>query len=283
MFCMCNHVVTKLWLYWQRHIHTYVQLPVVGDMCLLPSNLCLCILCTLQRKDSKSTENTHDESATSTEASVSQHLTSHGMRSIASDGMEAANLQNSNFTSSNGANDSSCDQQHCSMEHMSLKNSNNYLVQKDAAASPNHMPLVTLSIEFVSTAKHTTGLLKAQQSTEESSSYSAELSSSQKIEEAKQQHQGICSKDTHEEELNKHHNDVTKDRDAFQQYLVKKHLNHLTKGSKEQTITKQLHFCLFMHTDLDVLDDKNKFICNQCTAKKRRKHRNLCVYAFNIH
>ena len=281
MFCMCNQVVTKLWLYWQRHIHTYMQSPVVGDICLLPRNLCLCILCTLQRKDSKSTENTHDESATSTEASVTQNLTSYGMQSIASDGMEAENLHNSNFTNSNGASDSSCDQQHCSVEHMSLKNSN--LVQKVAAASPNHMPLVTLTIKIASTAKHTTGLLKAQQSTEESSSYSAELSSSQTIEEITQQHQGICSKDTHEEELGKHHNAVTKDRDAFQQYLVKKHLNHLTKGSKEQTITKQLHFCLFMHTDLDVLDEKNKFICNQCTAKKRRKHRNLCVYAFNIH
>ena len=183
--------------------------------------------------------------------------------------MEAANLQNLDFTNSNGASASSSNQQHSSMECMSLQNSNS--VQQNTATSPKQMSSF-LSTGTANTSKYTTDL-KTQQSTEESNSYSAELSTSQSTEEIKQQHhQGGCRNDTHAEESDNYCNTVTKDREAFQQYLIQKQLHHLTKENKKQTIKKKadLQLCLFMHTDLDVLDENNKFICRECTAKKQR-------------
>ena len=237
-----------------------------------PTHCFLTFYACLQRKDSKSVENPHDGSATSCEVSVQQNSITHGTQSIASDGMEAVDLQNSDFTSSYGASANSSDQQYPSMECISLKNSN--LVQQNATTSPKYKPLPCSSTGTAITSKYTIGL-KAQQSTEESS---AELSTSQSTEDTKQQHQqGICKNNTQEEELGNCHNTVTKDREAFQQYLVQKQLNHLTKENRKQTIENDLQHCLFMHTDLDVLDENNKFICHKCTARKQRMH-NLATY-----
>lgn len=181
--------------------------------------------------------------------------------------MKAGDLQNSSFATSNGASASSSDQQHNSVEYYVFLQSSNS-VQQNAAASSKHMPSAALSTGTASASKIVTGL-KAQQSTEKSSSYSAEFSNFQRTEELKQQHQGVCGEDTDEEDLGKYRNAVTKDRDTFQQYLVKKQLNHLMKGNREQVMNKDLHPCLLMHTDLDVLDE-DKFICHSCTAKKQR-------------
>ena len=195
--------------------------------------------------------------------------------------MKAAHLQNSDFTKSNGASASSSDQQYPSVEGISLKNSNSVQQNTEIAILPKHMPLASSSTGTASASKYTTGL-KAQQSTEESSSYSAELSTSQSTdhEEIEQQHQqGICRKYTHKEDMGNYHNTVTKDREAFQQYLVQKQLNHLTKGNSKQATKKDLQLCLFMHTDLDVLDENNKFICQKCTSRKQRMH-NVASYNY---
>ena len=221
----------------------------------------------------------HNGSATNAEASVPQNSICHGTQSTVSDGMEAADLQNSSFATSNGASAGSSDQQHNSVEYYVFLQSSNS-VQQNAAASSKHMPSAAMSTGTASTSKNVTGL-KAQQSTEKSSSYSAEFSNFQRTEELKQQHQGVCGEDTDEEDLGKYCNAVTKDRDTFQQYLVKKQLNHLMKGNKEQVMNKDLHHCLLMHTDLDVLDEDNKFICQSCTAKKQRMFLYIHSYACN--
>ena len=53
----------------------------------------------------------------------------------------------------------------------------------------------------------------------------------------------------------------------FQQYLTEKGLNHQPNGKLVKTT--DLEFCLSMYTDLDVLDEDNKFICKPCTAQKQ--------------
>ena len=59
---------------------------------------------------------------------------------------------------------------------------------------------------------------------------------------------------------------VTK-KNYFQQYLIEKGLNHQPNGV--QVKATDLQFCLSMYTDLDVLDEDNKFICKACTAQKQ--------------
>ena len=53
----------------------------------------------------------------------------------------------------------------------------------------------------------------------------------------------------------------------FQKYLIKKGLNHQPMGGHKET--NDLQRCLSSYTDLDVLDEDNKFICKTCTAKKQ--------------
>ena len=65
-------------------------------------------------------------------------------------------------------------------------------------------------------------------------------------------------------------NNLATDSNAFQQYLVQKQLNHLAKADRNDTVINSLQHCLFMHTDLDVLDKDNLFNCHKCAAKKQR-------------
>ena len=104
-------------------------------------------------------------------------------------------------------------------------------------------------------------------------SYSPQLSSFQKTEEIKQQYKGILSIDVqHEKGLDKYcsNNNLATDSNAFQQYLIQKKLNHLAKADRNDTANDSLQHCLFMHTDLDVLDKDNLFNCHKCAAKKQR-------------
>lgn len=74
--------------------------------------------------------------------------------------------------------------------------------------------------------------------------------------------------DTKDEHTDKERNTkiITK-KGYFQQYLTEKGLNHQSNGKLVKTT--DLEFCLSMYTDLDVLDEYNKFICKPCTAQKQ--------------
>ena len=102
--------------------------------------------------------------------------------------------------------------------------------------------------------------------TEEISSDPAELSVSQK---AKQEHQKA------EADIEKHF--ITHNKNKFQEYLIKKGLNHQPKGKRVET--SDLQFCLSMYTDLDVLDEDNKFICQACTKQNQCMFINYYMYA----
>ena len=118
--------------------------------------------------------------------------------------------------------------------------------------------------------------LNAQQSVEENDrSPSAQHSSFQRTKEVKQ---GVFHKDAHEEGLDKCHSSrsVTKDKDAFQQFLIQKGLNHLTEANRKHAANYDLQLSLFIHTDLDVLDDENKFICHSCSTRKQRTYVKFC-------
>lgn len=60
---------------------------------------------------------------------------------------------------------------------------------------------------------------------------------------------------------------ITHDNNSFQEFLIKKGLNHQTK---RRWVGKcDLELCLSMYTKLEVLDENNKFICKSCTAQKQ--------------
>ena len=60
---------------------------------------------------------------------------------------------------------------------------------------------------------------------------------------------------------------VTNYKNHFQEYLLKKGLNYQPMGGHNET--NDLQRCLSSYTDLDVLDQDNKFICKACTEKKQ--------------
>ena len=86
--------------------------------------------------------------------------------------------------------------------------------------------------------------------------------------------QDVHHKNAHKEDLENcpsyaNFRSVAKDKDAFQQYLVQKGLNHLTEANKKHIAHYDLQRSLFEHTDFDVLDEENKFICRSCEKNQR--------------
>ena len=74
--------------------------------------------------------------------------------------------------------------------------------------------------------------------------------------------------DTKDEHTDKERNiKIITKKGYFQQYLIEKGLNHQPNGKLVKET--ELEFCLSMYTDLDVLDEDNKFICKACTAQKQ--------------
>ena len=69
----------------------------------------------------------------------------------------------------------------------------------------------------------------------------------------------------------------TKDKDAFQQYLIQNGFNHLTEANKKLIAHYDLQRSLFEHTDFDVLDKENKFICRSCCPKNQRMYVYTCI------
>ena len=65
---------------------------------------------------------------------------------------------------------------------------------------------------------------------------------------------------------------ITHNKDYFQECLIEKRLNYQFKPKMKQVETSDLQFSLSMYTDLDVLDEDNKFICEACTVQ------NQCMY-----
>ena len=60
---------------------------------------------------------------------------------------------------------------------------------------------------------------------------------------------------------------ITHDKDHFQEYLSKEGLHHQLRSKRTQHDMSDLELCLSLFTDLDVLDENNKFVCKACTAK----------------
>ena len=65
---------------------------------------------------------------------------------------------------------------------------------------------------------------------------------------------------------------IAHDNNVFQEHLKKNGYKHLYRHSTQMnTVRTDLEHCLLTFTDLDVLDEDNKFICKSCTEKKHRK------------
>ena len=88
--------------------------------------------------------------------------------------------------------------------------------------------------------------------------------------------QEIQCKDRDKESLEKSSYHITHEKSYFQQYLIEKGLNYQSQINSKWAETSNLENCLSMFTDLDVLDEDNKFICKACTAKKQ------CMYAYKL-
>ena len=61
---------------------------------------------------------------------------------------------------------------------------------------------------------------------------------------------------------------ITHDKDHFQEYLSEEGLHHQLKSKRRQHDMNDLQLCLSLFTDLDVLDENNKFVCKACTAEE---------------
>ena len=79
-------------------------------------------------------------------------------------------------------------------------------------------------------------------------------------------------KDRDKESLEKSGYHITHEKSYFQQYLIEKRLNYQSQIDTKWAETSDLENCLSMYTDLDVLDEDNKFICRACTAQKQRMY-----------
>ena len=62
---------------------------------------------------------------------------------------------------------------------------------------------------------------------------------------------------------------TTHNRNAFQQYLKGNDFHYQAAETKVSPSKFSLESCLAMHTNLDVLDEDNKFICQRCTEEKQ--------------
>ena len=71
---------------------------------------------------------------------------------------------------------------------------------------------------------------------------------------------------------------ITHKKNEFQKYLIKKRLNYQSKGKQEEGTDLQI--CLSAYTDLDVLDEDNKFICQACTRQNQCMFiiTTVCIY-----
>ena len=83
----------------------------------------------------------------------------------------------------------------------------------------------------------------------------------------KQEYRGAQYENIENQNIKNYKFRVTNCKNHFQEYLIKKGLNHQPMG--EQYETNDLQCCLSSYTDLDVLDEDNKFICKACTAQKQ--------------
>ena len=61
---------------------------------------------------------------------------------------------------------------------------------------------------------------------------------------------------------------ITHDKDHFQEYLSEEELHHQLESKRRQHDMSDLQLCLLLFTDVDVLDENNKFVCKACTAKE---------------
>ena len=69
------------------------------------------------------------------------------------------------------------------------------------------------------------------------------------------------------ENFQRHNYLITHDKDHFQEYLSKEGLHHQLKSKRIQHDMSDLQLCLSLFTDLDVLDENNKFVCKACTSE----------------
>ena len=57
---------------------------------------------------------------------------------------------------------------------------------------------------------------------------------------------------------------------------MEKGLNHQLKSIRSQVDTDDLQYSLSMFTNLDVLDEDNKFVCKMCTEQRQCEY--LVIY-----
>ena len=166
------------------------------------------------------------------------------------------------------------DQQHSTADSAS-KNSDKITAEKNVQSSS--MTFTVVLKETVNSSKDITHLSTQQSVEENSESLSGQHSAFQVTKEVKQD---VHQKDTDKEGLencqsNANFRTVAKDKDAFQQYLVQKGLNHLTEANKKLIAHYDLQRSLFEHTDFDVLDEENN--CRSC-EKNQRTYVNAYIY-----
>ena len=150
-------------------------------------------------------------------------------------------------------------------------NSNTSAMQRNL--SQTKQPSAAEALESLTTTQHIAQKnasekadQKSQQGIEETAGGPTNLPASQEtnqeVEEAQQE-------DTENKtlEVEHHKSNITNNKDLFQEYLMKKGLKYQLKG--KQAGTSDLQSCLSVYTDLDVLDEDNKFICQACTAQKQ--------------
>ena len=88
-----------------------------------------------------------------------------------------------------------------------------------------------------------------------------------------------CQEKTQQNRQDQYRNYLTTHhKDHFQEYLIGKGLNHQLRSLRNQVDTSDLQFCLSMFTDLDVLDEDNKFVCKMCTTQKQCESlQSICI------
>jgi len=73
-------------------------------------------------------------------------------------------------------------------------------------------------------------------------------------------------------------NSVVLDKKAFQNHLQKNGYKYQNSNAKHGECSTDLEKSLKLFTDLDVLDEDNKFICKRCTERNKSK----CMHVCNI-
>ena len=183
------------------------------------------------------------------------------------DGIDSADLPDPPHINPHGANTSAeiANHQNSNLEDTS-KNSDEITIEKNMSNSS------AIALKETADSSIDNANLNAQQSVQEKSiSPFAQHSAFQTTKEVVKQ--GVHYEDTHGEGLGKccgNADSVTNDKDAFQQYLIQRGFNHLTEANRKHTADCDLQLSLFIHTDLDVLDVNNKFICHSCSTRNQR-------------